>query len=157
MIVPHKWFQSWWLALPNSPAISLVNLLLLLIKFRSFVRDNHAGFVYYTNMPNYDQTMNVRPIHALLGKAAAVHFIYIYICIYIMDYVCQRYHKECSTRTCAGDCYHCWNILYIYGGILVRVTRLIFKCSLLFSKPLASLHHQSFSMETLSLWRRQTH
>ena len=25
-----------------------------------------------------------------------------------MDYVCQRYHKECSTRTCADDYYCCW-------------------------------------------------
>ena len=28
--------------------------------------------------------------------------------IYQMDCVCQRYHKECSTRTCADDCYNCW-------------------------------------------------
>ena len=33
---------------------------------------------------------------------------YIYIYIYQMDCVCQRYHKECSTRTCADDCYNCW-------------------------------------------------
>ena len=35
-------------------------------------------------------------------------YIYIYIYIYKMDCVCQRYHKECSTRTCADDCYNCW-------------------------------------------------
>ena len=38
--------------------------------------------------------------------------IYIYththIYIYKMDCVCQRYHKECSTRTCAVDCYNSW-------------------------------------------------
>ena len=33
--------------------------------------------------------------------------IYIYIYMYKMDCVCQRYHKECSTRTCADDCYNC--------------------------------------------------
>ena len=32
----------------------------------------------------------------------------IYIYIYQMDCVCQRCHKECSTRTCADDCYNCW-------------------------------------------------
>ena len=32
----------------------------------------------------------------------------LYIYIYQMDCVCQRYHKECSTRTCADDCYNCW-------------------------------------------------
>ena len=31
-----------------------------------------------------------------------------YIYIYQMDCVCQRYHTECSTRTCADDCYNCW-------------------------------------------------
>ena len=53
-------------------------------------------------------------------------YIYIYIYIYQMDCVCQRYHKECSTRTCADDCYDCWKkyiwlefglfstIIYIY-------------------------------------------
>ena len=25
-----------------------------------------------------------------------------------MDCVCQRYHKECSIRTCADDSYYCW-------------------------------------------------
>ena len=25
-----------------------------------------------------------------------------------MDCVCQCYHKECSTRTCADDWYNCW-------------------------------------------------
>ena len=35
-------------------------------------------------------------------------YIYIYIYIYQMDCVCQRCHKECSTRTCADDCYNCW-------------------------------------------------
>ena len=35
----------------------------------------------------------------------SLHFI---IYIYIIDCVCQRYHKECSTRTCADDCYNCW-------------------------------------------------
>ena len=34
--------------------------------------------------------------------------IYIYIYIYQMDCVCQRYNEECSTRTCADDCYNCW-------------------------------------------------
>ena len=38
--------------------------------------------------------------------AACKHYIYIYI--YQMDCVCQRYHKECLTRTCADDCYNCW-------------------------------------------------
>ena len=33
---------------------------------------------------------------------------HIYIYIYQMDCVCQRYHKECSTRTCADDCYYSW-------------------------------------------------
>ena len=28
--------------------------------------------------------------------------------LYIMDCVCQRCHKECSTRTCADDYYYCW-------------------------------------------------
>ena len=32
----------------------------------------------------------------------------LYINIYQMDCICQRYHKECSTRTCADDCYNCW-------------------------------------------------
>ena len=42
-------------------------------------------------------------------------YIHTYICIYIiyiyisMDCVCQRYHKECSTRTCADDCYNWGN------------------------------------------------
>ena len=31
-------------------------------------------------------------------------YIYIYKHIYIMDCVCQRYHKECSARTCVDDC-----------------------------------------------------
>ena len=30
-----------------------------------------------------------------------------------MDCVCQRYHKDCPTRTCADDCYKC-----IYKRIL---------------------------------------
>ena len=34
-------------------------------------------------------------------------YMYMYIHIYQMDCVCQRYHKECSTRTCADDCYNC--------------------------------------------------
>ena len=34
-------------------------------------------------------------------------YMYIYIYIYQMDCVCQRYHKECSTRTCADECYNC--------------------------------------------------
>ena len=41
-------------------------------------------------------------------------YIYIYIHIHIytykMDCVCQRYHQECSTRTCADDCYNCWQM-----------------------------------------------
>ena len=39
----------------------------------------------------------------------------IYIYIYQMDCVCQRYHKECSTRTCADDCYNCWH----YGDVIM--------------------------------------
>ena len=35
-------------------------------------------------------------------------YMYMYIYIYKMDCVCQRYHKECSTRTCTDDCYNCW-------------------------------------------------
>ena len=35
-------------------------------------------------------------------------YLYVYIYIYQMDCVCQRYHKECSTRTYADDCYNCW-------------------------------------------------
>ena len=38
----------------------------------------------------------------------SIHAYYIYIYIYHMDCLCQRYHKECSTRTCADDCCHCW-------------------------------------------------
>ena len=38
-------------------------------------------------------------------------YIYIhthkYIYIHQMDCVCQRYHTECSPRTCAYDCYYC--------------------------------------------------
>ena len=30
------------------------------------------------------------------------------IYIYQMDCVCQRCHKECSTRTCTDDYYYCW-------------------------------------------------
>ena len=42
-----------------------------------------------------------------------ISWVYIYIFIYyiyihIMDCVCQRYQEECSTRTCADDCYDCW-------------------------------------------------
>ena len=39
---------------------------------------------------------------------STLHRLYIYIYIYQMDCACQRYHKECSTRTCADDCYNCW-------------------------------------------------
>ena len=41
-------------------------------------------------------------------------YIYIYIYIYQMDCVCQRYHKECSTRTCADDCYNCFFFFFFY-------------------------------------------
>ena len=37
---------------------------------------------------------------------ASFEFWHIYI--YQMDRVCQCYHKECSTCTCADDCYNCW-------------------------------------------------
>ena len=49
--------------------------------------------------------------HNLMQRSTLVVtmcIIYIYIYIYIMDCVCQRNHKECSTRTCADDCYNCW-------------------------------------------------
>ena len=48
---------------------------------------------------------------ATQGASRAAHwnyYHYIYIYIYKMDCVCQRCHKECSTRTCAGDYYYCW-------------------------------------------------
>ena len=45
-------------------------------------------------------------VHFSHGYSTA--YIYIYKYIYQMVCVCQRYHKECSTRTCADDCYNCW-------------------------------------------------
>ena len=47
-------------------------------------------------------------IHTHICIYIYIIYIYIYIYIYQMDCVCQRYHKECSTRTCADDCYNCW-------------------------------------------------
>ena len=43
--------------------------------------------------------------------------IYIYIDIYQMDCVCQRYHKECSTRTCADDCKNWLNSQTKYASL----------------------------------------
>ena len=61
------------------------------------------------------------PYHGCGVKALAGATIYMYVCIcmyvcsmciyvyiYISNCVCQHYHKECSTRTCADDCYNCW-------------------------------------------------
>ena len=42
--------------------------------------------------------------HEAMVGAVCLSILYIYI--YQMDCVCQRYHKECSTRTCADDCYN---------------------------------------------------
>ena len=52
------------------------------------------------------------------------------IYIYQLECICQRNHKECSTRTCADDCYYCWkgpdsSHLYDHGSMDVITTPIV--------------------------------
>ena len=60
----------------------------------------------------------------LLMTFFPVQKLCVYIYIYQMDCVCQRYHKECSTRTCADDCYNSWKIKWT---VFVNVTTLYYR------------------------------
>ena len=73
--------------------------------FLNWMRWNNLYIYIYIYTYTYIYTYIYIYIYTHIYTYTHTH---IYIYIYQMDYVCQRYHKECSTRTCADDCYNCW-------------------------------------------------
>ena len=61
-----------------------------------------------------------------------------------MDCVCQCYHKECSTRTCADDCYNCWKKSKLKSCFMDNINR----------QAVKSWLNPQTSDASLTSWRR---